>query len=78
MADITQVFKSMTVTELQAELSRRGLKKSGKKAILIERLTEVFFILWNQIISVSLLQNALFFLICEILFCVWMTMVLTL
>ncbi|XP_066913620.1 apoptotic chromatin condensation inducer in the nucleus-like [Clytia hemisphaerica] len=40
MADLTQVFKSMTVNELQAELTRRGLKKSGKKAILIERLTE--------------------------------------
>ena len=41
MADIMESISLMTVVELQAELKRRGLKKSGNKAVLIQRLKEV-------------------------------------
>lgn len=40
MADLLPILKSLTVAELQAELKKRGLKKSGNKAALVERLTE--------------------------------------
>ena len=41
MADTIESISLMTVVELQAELKRRGLKKSGNKAVLIQRLKEV-------------------------------------
>ena len=41
MADIIDSIPLMTVVELQAELKQRGLKKSGNKAVLIQRLKEV-------------------------------------
>ena len=40
-ADVEESLKNLTVLELQQELKRRGLKRTGAKPRLIQRLKEV-------------------------------------
>lgn len=62
-------LSQLKVDELKVELERRGLRKSGNKGILIERLQEVvLFVLCTRSLSNSLTER--FSLLYNFAFCV--------